>query len=116
MLGIISEPIGGTGDQRWLYSRHSVENAATRTLDVSAFSTVAVDGVILSGTPVTEDVGGLMVPFTDGATQTLYGFVLTDQPTAHGDTPAPIVWHGRIRTDYLPGTFTAPASTQFLFD
>lgn len=112
-LGITTKPIGGTGDQRWLYSRHAVENAATRTLDVSAFT--PVNGVILSGTPVTEDVGGLMVPFTNGATQTLYGFVLTDTD-ATADTPAPIVWHGRIRTEFLPGTFTAPASTQFLFD
>lgn len=115
-LGITTKPVGGAGDHRWLYSRHAVENAATGTLDVSSFT--PVNGVIKSGTPVAKDTGsGLLVAYTTPESQALYGFVLNDTEAA-ADTPAAIVWHGRIRTEFLPAeSFAPPATaTQFIFD
>lgn len=114
-IGITTKAVGGAGDHRWLYSRHAVENSATGTLDVSAFT--PTDGVIPSGTAVSEDTSsGLLVPFVGTEGQALYGFVLNDTD-ATADTPAAIVWHGRIRTEFLPGEFVAPAGqTSFIFD
>lgn len=111
-LGITTKAVGGAGDYRWLYSRHAVENAATATLDVSAFT--PVDGVIKSGTAVSRGEDGMFTPYAAGGT--LYGFVLNDADPA-ADAPVAVVWHGRIRTEFLPGEFTAPEGpTPFVFD
>lgn len=115
-LAIKSEVLGGRGDHRWLYSRHAVENSATGTLNVAGFT--PVNGVIKSGTPVTKNTStGLIDAYTDGASQTLYGFVLNDTD-ASANTPVAIVWQGRIRTQFLPVEgFVAPTGpTQFVFD
>lgn len=109
-----SGPAAG-GDYRWLYSRHAVENAGTITLDISAFT--LDEGVVKSGTPIAEDDStGLAVPFTDDDTQDLAGFVLNDM-SGDFDRPAAYVWHGRIRTEFLPvDGFTPPSGTGFIFD
>lgn len=113
-LGITTKAVGGAGDYRWLYSRHAVENSATATLDVSAFT--PVDGVIKSGTAVSRDEAGMLTPYSAEGGKPLYGFVLNDADPA-ADTPVAVVWHGRIRTEFLPGEFVAPEGpTPFVFD
>lgn len=107
-----SETFGG-GDQSWLGSAHGIGNARTGTLDVSAFTkaTHYPDGYIPSGTPVDASNEGAVVPFADAAGAQL-GFLLTDQATdGVTDIPAPILRHGLVKLDKLPGAaFTAPAT------
>ena len=106
-LSIRSESFGGS-DDRWLGSREGLATAQTVTLDGTAFP----DDVVTSGTPVTKS-GDLAVPYngTD-----LDGFVATDQDVTGGNTPAPLLDRGRIRTAFLPVAFTAPADAgRFVF-
>ena len=110
-LGIVTKNIGG-GDDSWMGSRHGVAQAATGTLKASTFT----NKLVKSGTPVRENAG-LLEPFTDGATQTLYGFVIGDYDVTAGDEPVAVLWHGRIITANLPVEFTAPTGqTAFIFD
>lgn len=108
MFGITKvERVGGR-DDRWLGSRHGVENARTVTLNSEGFDTSAPDGIVKSGTPV-EIVGGLAVEWA--GTNKIEGFVLDDVSVRDGDSPAPLLWHGLINTQFLPvATFTVPAN------
>jgi hypothetical protein len=122
----------GTGDQSWLGSSHGIHECRTEVLDISAFTeaTHYPDGYIPSGTPlskVTSTAGGAEVgkyvvydPNFDTDTATagiqsdgrdvLAGFLLTDQPVVagSGDFGAPLLDHGRVKVDKVPGTFTQP--------
>ena len=107
----------GPGDQSWLGSAHGLGNARTETLDISAFTagTHYPNGYIPSGTPVAK-VGGVLVPY-DGTEATvdgagvLAGHILTDQPVVGtADFPVPVLDHGRVKADLVPGNFTAPTA------
>jgi len=106
----------GAGDQRWLGSAHGIWNAQTVTLDISGFTegTHYPDGVILSGTPLARIASGLAVPYVSGGasgTGVLWGFLFTDQ-TVNGtdDFAAPMLDHGRIKTEFLPVGFVIPTA------
>ncbi|MGH3356597.1 MAG: hypothetical protein ACRDOJ_11920 [Nocardioidaceae bacterium] len=118
----------GAGDQSWLGSTHGIHECRTETLDISAFTAAThyPDGHIPSGTPVAK-VGGMLVPY-DGTEATvtgagiLAGFVLTNQKVeGTADFAVPLLDHGRIKVDNVPGTFAAPAAaaksaaTNFVF-
>ena len=102
-----------TQDHRWLGSLHATGSAQHEVLDASKFTAGIVDGVLQSGMPLAK-VGGLCVPYdasaSDGS-EKLLGFLLTAQKTT-GDTQfaVPVVWHGSIRTEFLPVPFVAPAN------
>jgi len=107
----------GPGDQSWLGSTHGLGNARTEMVDISAFTkaTHFPDGYLPSGTPVAK-VGGVLVPY-DGTEATvdgagvLAGHILTDQPTdGVTDFAAPLLDHGRVKADRVPGNFTAPTA------
>lgn len=101
MLGITSVSYGG-GDDRWMGSRHGVSNAKTGTLKASAFP----DKTVRSGTPVKREDGFYVPAGTDAPT----GFVINDHDLTGGDTPAPVLWHGRILVGHLPvANFAIPA-------
>ena len=115
-LGIRSEVLYGGSDDRWLGSREGLDTARTATLDADAFGAGTFPGgVVKSGTPLAK-TGDLYVPFTDGATQALEGFLATDQNVTNGNAVAPLLDRGRIRTAFLPVAFTAPADAgRFVF-
>ena len=106
-LSIRSESFTGS-DDRWLGSREGLATAQTVTLDAAAF-----DGdVVKSGTPLTKS-GDLAVPYA-GTGDLL--FLATDQDVSAGNSVAPAIDRGRIRTAFLPVAFTAPAgSSRFVF-
>lgn len=111
-----SETIG-SGDQSWLGSAHGIADCRTETIDISAFTagTHYPNGYIPSGTPVAK-VGGVLVPYdATEATVTgagiLAGHIFTDQTVVGAaDIPAPLLDHGRVKADKVPGDFTAPAA------
>lgn len=107
----------GNGDQSWLGSAHGIANCRTETIQVSAFTadTHYPDGFIPSGTPVAL-VDGFLVPY-DGTEETvdadgvLAGHIFTDQATdGVADIPAPLLDHGRVKADKVPGEFVAPVA------
>jgi len=106
----------GAGDQRWLGSAHGIWECQTVTLDISAFTenTYWPDGYILSGTPLARIASGLAVPYVSGGgtgTGVLWGFLFTDQSViGTGDIPAPMLDHGRVKTEFLPVGFTVPTA------
>ena len=112
-LGIVTKNLGG-GDDSWMGSRHGVAQAATGTLDASAFT--VTNNIVKSGYPVAKNAtSGLLEPYGTG--DTLYGFVIGDYDISNGDEPVAVLWHGRIITDNLPVEFTAPTDpTAFIFD
>jgi len=106
----------GSGDMSWLGSAHGIHNCRTETIDVSAFTkaTHYPDGYIPSGTPVSK-VDGVLVPYDPtedtGNADSFAGHIFTDQAVVgDADIPAPLLDHGRVKADKVPGTFTAPAS------
>lgn len=100
-LSITTKKYGG-GDDSWLGSRHSVDNAQTGTLDASAFS----GDEVKSGTPVKAQGGKFVPAGADAPT----GFVLGDHSVKDGDDTVAIVWHGLIVVENLPvEDFTVPA-------
>lgn len=109
-IGPITTAYGG-GDDSWMGSRHAVAEAHPGTLNAEAFADAegVENGVVPSGYPLADLGDGTYGPFTDGATQTLYGFSLGDRDVTHGDEPTAVIWHGRIKVANLPVTFTVPA-------
>lgn len=101
----------GAGDQSWLGSTHGIGNCRTATLDVSAFTAAThyPNGYIPSGTPVNVADEGAATPYTGAAGERL-GFVFTDQRVTGEDIPAPVLRHGIVKADRVPGDFTVPAS------
>ena len=89
----------GSGDQRWIGSKHGTNNAQTVTLDGAKFATL--DETIPSGTPIKRLDTGLYGP-VEAAEDTLAGFLFTDQKANGRNQVAPMVWHGLIRTRFLP--------------
>lgn len=115
MPGYKSEDFSA-GDQSWLGSTHGLRNARTEAFNPTAFSSVAVDGVIPSGLPLAK-VGGSLVPYAPTAetdASILVGFLLTEQRTAGGAHGVPVLDHGRVKTNRLPVTFTPPAAAKNL--
>lgn len=104
-----TETYGG-GDQSWLGSTHGIGNCRTGTLDVSAFTagTHYPDGHIPSGTPVDCSDESAVGPWA-GTGQ--LGFLFTDQKVdGDADIPAPILRHGTVKADLVPGTFEYPTT------
>ena len=106
----------GNGDQSWLGSAHGIANCRTEALDVSAFTagTHYPDGYIPSGTAVSK-VGGVLVPYDPtaetGNADSFAGHVFTDQKvTGDAHLNVPVLDHGRVKADKVPGTFEAPAA------
>ena len=110
----------GAGDQSWLGSAHGTDAPKSATLDPSAWTgKITVDGTIKSGEPFAL-VSGLAVPYNSsgtGGTDTISGFVFTDQrvDATRGNATFPAIWHGRIRLSKLPSTVAATAKTAGLF-
>lgn len=110
-LTIQTEKFGG-GDDRWMGSRHGVVNAKTGTLKASAFT----DKIVKSGFPVKLGTDGLYEPAATDGSAAPAGFVVGDHDVTAGDTPVPVMWHGRILVGFLPVEFTAPAEAgQFTY-
>lgn len=101
----LSEETIGTGDQSWLASAHGIWNCRTVPLDLDEFTSAThfPDGYLPSGTPLSI-VDGVAVPYADGA---LAGFLFTDQRVVHEDEVinVPLLVHGSINVDKLPGSF-----------
>lgn len=113
-------------DHRWLGSKHATDTAKTVTLDASAFQDEGIgeDGVIPSGIligPTTADPN-LYGPVTHSDVAEGEGHLLTTKNTGPGydtDTPAALLWHGRVIVDNLPdghGLDTDTALTQFTYE
>lgn len=105
----------------WMGSRHAVAEAHPGTLDATAFASAdgVENGIVPSGYPVAQDeTSGLLVPYDPTPTtgNTLYGFSIDDRDISGGDEPTAVMWHGRIKIDNLPVTFTAPTdATAFVW-
>lgn len=100
----------GAGDQSWLGSTHGIGNCRTATLDVSAFTAAThyPDGYIPSGTPLNVADEGAATPWAGTGR---LGFLFTDQPVhGTGDIPAPVLRHGIVKADRVPGDFEFPAN------
>ncbi len=116
------------GDDRWMGSRHAVAEAHPGTLKASAFDDAegVTDGIVPSGYPLTLLVDGTYGPRSNGdpdatptpiAADPLAGFSIDDRDISNGDEPTAVMWHGRIKVDYLPIEFTAPTTgTAFAFE
>lgn len=97
----------GPGDLSWI-GPDSAKAGRTEWLDSAdpAFTALAVDGVIKSGTPLALDSGQLK-PYVDG--DVFVGFLYTDQPVNVGKLGVPVFDKGRVNIEKLPGgTFTPP--------
>lgn len=129
MPGLI-RPAGTTraSDQRWIGSRHALEDAITGTLAVSAFTagTHYPDGYIPSGLPVNAADTANLAPYTGAAGEVLrfikdnHQVVVNDAGDVPADIQVAILWHGLIKTDFLPGgnfVLGTPADAgQFTFE
>ncbi|WP_185769267.1 hypothetical protein [Corynebacterium anserum] len=93
----------GAENQKWLGSAHATNAAQTVTLDATKLASVADAGVIPSGIPLKKAESGKFEPVT-AAGDKLTGFLFTSQPfkADAGDIIAPMLDHGRIRTEFLP--------------
>lgn len=99
----------GSGDTRWMATRHGMVNARTMTLDASKVGGEGQNkGIVLSGTPLAE-VSGKVQPW-DGSTGEFVGHCLFDQDARYGDVAVPVYWHGSVFADKVPGEFTAPTT------
>lgn len=114
MPKLVTETIG-TGDQSWL-GESGPHKARSQALLVSLFTagTDYPNGYIPSGYPIGQvTASGEYGPYKSGATdgtQNLVGFVLTDSKVG-SDTHVNValIDRGRINTNRLPVSFTAPA-------
>ncbi|MBT0771818.1 hypothetical protein KIH74_22950 [Kineosporia sp. J2-2] len=111
-LGITTRTYGD-GDQSWLGSRDGTDVPQTCTIATSTLTagTHFPDGYIPSGTPLARFTSGgnagrytvLNNAASDGS-QTLVGYLLTDQPVRDAAAPlvASYIYRGRIRIPRLP--------------
>lgn len=108
----------GAGDQSWMGSAHGMDDAKSVTLDPGAWAgKLTPAGVLRAGEAMSVDSGTKMVvPYVAGS-NSLAGFLLTDQSIRSDGGPAtvPMVWHGRIILSKLPSPVPADASTSGLF-
>lgn len=87
-------------NQAWLGSAHGTNDAQTVTIDGETID--GFEGVIPSGTPLTETGDGRYAPVT-AASDFLAGFLLTPQSVeGTNDAIVPMIWHGRIKANRLP--------------
>lgn len=100
----------GSGDQAWLGSRHGVGNARTVTIAATSITAEKFDGFLQAGLPLKAGTAGLYEPLTDPASDTLAGFLLTDQPNTGEDVVAAMLDHGRVLVDRLPDQAPALAA------
>ncbi|MFI5505195.1 Uncharacterised protein [Corynebacterium kutscheri] len=92
----------GSGSQKWLGSAHGTDVARSVTIDGTKLA--GFTDMIPSGTPLKKsEAHGKYEPVTS-AEDKLAGFLLTDQSltTKGADVIAPMIWHGRIRAQFLP--------------
>lgn len=100
-----------SSDQRWIGSRHALEDAITGTLKVADFTkaTHYPDGYILSGLPVNAADQANLKPYTGAAGEVLrfikdnHQVVVNDAGDVPVDIQVALLWHGLIKTDFLPG-------------
>jgi len=117
MPGLI-RPAGTSraSDQRWIGSRHALESAITGTIRVADFTkaTHYPNGYLPSGLPVNGADKSAVKPFTGAAGEVLrflkdnHQVVVNAQGDAPADIQVALLWHGLIKTDFVPGDFTAP--------
>lgn len=104
-------------DQRWIGSRHALEDAITGTLKVSDFTagTHYPNGYFPSGLPVNAADPANLKPYTGGAGEVLrflkdtHQVVVNDAGDKVTDIQVAMLWHGLIKTAFVPGGVT-PAS------
>lgn len=91
------------GSLEWLGSATGTGDAMSVTLDVTKFATLkgAHGDVIPAGAPLKKESDGTYGLVTQNS-DTLAGFLLVAQPNKGEKQVAPMIWHGRIRTDKFP--------------
>ena len=111
MPRIKSESFGG-GDQSWLGSTHGIGNCRTETLDPATFTkaTHYPNGYFPSGLIVDIADPQAVKPFTGGAGEKL-AFLMGDHETdGVEDRAGAFLFHGSIRTGFLPVSTNLPAT------
>lgn len=111
-----SEAAYGSGDSRWIGTRHAINNAQTAMVDISAFTkaTHFPDGFLPSGTPVARAGDGKLIPYDKAEATTtgaglLAGHILWDQAVKDTeDFAVPLYDHGRVVAEFVPHGFVAP--------
>ena len=103
----------GTGDYRWLLHTHGIRDAVTTgMLDVSAFTkaTHYPEGFFPSGLIVDISDPKAVKPYAGGAGAKL-AFLMGDHETdGQEDRDAAFLFHGSIRTGFLPVTTNLPTT------
>ena len=102
----------GAGDYSWLLNTHGVNDGGQGVLDVSAFTkaTHYPDGYLPSGLFFNVANPLVIVPFTGGAGEKL-AFLMGDHPTDGVEDPnVAFLFHGSIRTEFLPVKTNLPAA------
>lgn len=100
-----------SGDQRWIGSRHALDSAQTGTIKVSDLTkaTHYPNGYVPSGLPVNAADSANVKPYTGAAGEVLrfvkddHQIVVNDQGDQVADIQVALIWHGLIKTDFLPG-------------
>lgn len=112
MPGLVNKTLG-TGDYRWLLHTHGIRDAVTTgMLDVSTFTkaTHYPNGFFPSGLLLNITDPKAWKPFTGGAGEKL-GFLMGDHETdGVEDRAAATLFHGSIRTGFLPVNTNLPAT------
>lgn len=111
MPGLRQTATSRAGDQRWIGSRHALNNARTATINPALFTKAQhyPSGYLPSGLPVNAANSGNVGPFTGAAGQVLR--FLKDNHEVKADVDeiqVALLWHGLILTDFLPVPFTIP--------
>lgn len=96
---IVENESWGRSNLTWLGSAHASNEAQTVTLDVAKFADFGE--FIPAGVPLKQGENGLYEPVA-AAADALAGFLLTEQPARGQHQVAPMIWHGRIKTENLP--------------
>lgn len=101
----------GSGDFKWLLHTHGIRDAVTTaTFSVSTFTkaTHYKDGFFPSGLPCNIADPKAVKPWTGAAGEEL-AFLFGDVPTDGVENVAgAFLFHGSIRTSFLPVAFTVP--------
>lgn len=111
MPGLRKTATSRAGDQRWIGSRHALDSARTATVDPALFTkaTHYPAGYLPSGLPVNAADPKNVGPWTGGAGEVLR--FLKDNHEVEADVDeihVALLWHGLIKTAYLPVAFTVP--------
>ena len=103
----------GAGDFKWLLHTHGIRDAVTSgVVDISAFTkaTHYPDGYLPSGLFFNVANPLVIVPFTGGAGEKL-AFLMGDHSTDGVEDPnVAFLFHGSIRTEFLPVKTNLPAA------